>query len=137
MLSAKDATWKTDLEIAGFVVRWTGQPAFLPVPCYTRNWQETNRLRKLMEISGRTGDLRAVTIDEVPTLIYVCRNPSGPPFAQGVGTTAGLAICDAFLRCCEGLFGSTGSQSRDAPPEGEREAGMGNRLVNPGWRKRR
>lgn len=137
MLSARDATWKTDLEIAGLVGRWTGQPAFLPVPPYTGNWEETNRLRKLMEVSGRTGDLRAVTIDEVPTLIYVCRNGSGPPFAQGVGTTPGLAICDAFLRCCDRLFGSTGSSSRDAPPKGESDAGMVNGLVNPGWRKRR
>ncbi len=130
MLSAKDATWKTDLEIAGFVGRWTGQPAFLPVPSYTRNWEETNRLRSLMDASGRTGDLRAVTIDEIPTLIYVCRNRSGPPFAQGVGTTAGLAICDAFLRCCEGLFGSTGSRPGETWEDG-------NRAVNPGWRKRR
>ena len=94
-----DAREETDRRIAGGVARWTGNP--LHVLPYTREPDAANRLRELMEEPGRrSGGIRVVTLDRDPAFIYSCIGEGGEPFAQGVGPTPALAICDAFLLCC-------------------------------------
>ena len=64
----------------------------------TRDLALADRLRTLMETE--TGSLRPVTVEGQPAFIYVCLSDQQRPFAQGVGPTPALAICDAFLLCC-------------------------------------
>ncbi|HEY6146997.1 MAG TPA: hypothetical protein VIZ69_04835 [Thermoanaerobaculia bacterium] len=90
---------EVDRRVARGVARWTGRnPELLP---YTRDLDVANGLRRLMETEGRrSGSLRPVTVEGQPAFIYVCLNEQLRPFAQGVGPTPALAICDAFLLCC-------------------------------------
>jgi hypothetical protein len=99
MLHSKDVGEATDRRVAQGVARWSGSdPGLLP---YTRDLELANGLRRLMEIEGRcTGSLRPVTVEGKPAFIYVCLSGELRPFAQGVGPTPALAICDAFLLCC-------------------------------------
>lgn len=100
MLTTDHATEATDRQIASLFSRWTdttmngGDP-----PPFTRSLDHANELRSLMERSGRRGQIRTVTIYGAQAFFYVCRSPSGPPFALGVGSTRELAICDAFRQC--------------------------------------
>lgn len=94
-----DEREEVDHRISREVARWTGTPFFL-MP-YTRDLPSANRLRELLEEGGRRpAGVRAVTLDREPAFIYVCIGDGGDPFAQGVGPTPALAICDAFLLCC-------------------------------------
>lgn len=95
----RDARPETDQRIAEAMARWARLP--LEVLPFTRALAAANRLRDVMEgAGGRVGDVRPVTIDQEPAFIYVCLGDRQEPFAQGVGPTPALAICDAFLLCC-------------------------------------
>jgi hypothetical protein len=98
MLQIRDARPETDQRIAEAVARWARLP-FEVLP-FTRELDSANRLRQVMEGAGRTGSVRPVTIDHQPAFVYVCLGDRQQPFAQGVGSTPALAICDAFLLCC-------------------------------------
>ena len=105
MLHVKDAREETDRRVARGVARWNGTndhgELALPLLPYTRDLELANQLRTLMETDGhRTGSLRPVTVEGQPAFIYVCLSDQQRPFAQGVGPTPALAICDAFLLCC-------------------------------------
>lgn len=94
-----DAREETDRRISVGVARWRGTPPRL-LP-YTLDLDAASLLRQLMEEPGRrSGAIREVTLDREPAFIYACIGPRGEPFAQGVGPTPALAICDAFLLCC-------------------------------------
>jgi hypothetical protein len=99
MLHIKDIGEELDARVTRGVARWTGiHTEVLP---YTRDYELANTLRRLMEFDGRrTGSLRPVTVEGHPAFIYVCLGEELRPFAQGVGPTPALAICDAFLLCC-------------------------------------
>jgi hypothetical protein len=99
MLHSRDIGEETDRRVARCVARWTGiHTNLLP---YTRDLELANGLRRLMETEGRrAGSLRPVTVEGRPAFIYVCPGDQLLPFAQGVGPTPALAICDAFLHCC-------------------------------------
>lgn len=98
MLTFREATDEYDRRIAVGLSKWTGQP--LSLRSYTRSPEAAEELRARMESEGRSGRIRPVTLDEHPAFFYSCRGSRGEPFAQGVGDTAALAICDAFLHCC-------------------------------------
>ena len=103
MLHEMDAKKETDRRVARGVARWTGTNGHGAgaVPPYTRDLEFANRLRALMETDGgRMGSLRPVTVEGQLAFIYVCVTDAQRPFAQGVGPTPALAICDAFLLCC-------------------------------------
>ena len=96
----KDCREETDRRVARGVARWTGSGSSRLLP-YTRDLESANQLRQLMEVEGqRTGSIRPVTLEGQPAFIYVCLSEQLRPFAQGVGPTPALAICDAFLLCC-------------------------------------
>lgn len=99
MLRRHDANPRVDREIERTLAGWTGGDAREPAPEYTSSHSLAELLRALMEKSGRTGLVQTVTLDGQPAFIYSCRDLSRKPFAQGVGDTAALAICDAFLHC--------------------------------------
>lgn len=99
MLLSKHSGEETDRRVAKGVARWTGSDS--PLLPYTRDLETANQLRLLMEVDGRrTGSIRPVTVEGQPVFIYVCLSEQLRPFAQGVGPTPALAICDAFLLCC-------------------------------------
>jgi hypothetical protein len=100
MLRRHDASTRVDREVERMVAAWTGEGPREPAPDYTGTQSRAESLRALMESSGRTGLVQTVTLDGQPAFIYSCRESSRKPFAQGVGDTAALAICDAFLHCC-------------------------------------
>jgi hypothetical protein len=98
MLTFREATDEYDRRIAIGLSKWTGQP--LCVRTYTRSLEAAGELRARMELEGRSGRIRPVTLDERPAFFYSCQGTRGEPFSQGVGDTPALAICDAFLHCC-------------------------------------
>ena len=100
MLLLKHCGEETDRRVARGVARWTGGSESPLLP-YTRDLETANQLRQLMEVGGRRpGSIRPVTVEGQPAFIYVCLTEQQRPFAQGVGPTPALAICDAFLLCC-------------------------------------
>ncbi len=98
MLTFREANDEFDRRIAIGLSKWTGDQ--LREQGYTRSLEAAAELRRVMESEGRSGKIRPVTLDERPAFFYSCKGDRGEPYAQGVGDTPALAICDAFLHCC-------------------------------------
>lgn len=97
MLRRRDATTETDRRIAEALGRWSARATEDPPPGFTSDEKAAEMLRALMEKDGRTSDLRSVMVNGSDAFIYVCRSPDLRPYAQGLGSTPVLAVCDAFL----------------------------------------
>ena len=97
MLRRRDATTETDRRIAEALGRWSARAPEDPPPGFTSEEKAAEMLRALMEQDGRTSDLRSVMVNGRDAFIYVCRSPDLRPYAQGLGSTPVLAVCDAFL----------------------------------------
>jgi hypothetical protein len=99
MLRKYQATPSMNAEIAGEVAKWTGQPVVAPAPDYTNGEEWARRLRRLIEAEDGRCEIRMMRIGGAQVFVYVCGSPGSRPYAQGVGATPVLAICDAFLNC--------------------------------------
>ncbi|MEO8431310.1 MAG: hypothetical protein ABI592_07360 [Acidobacteriota bacterium] len=98
MLTSREATQDLDRRIAIGLAQWTGDE--LVEQPFTRDLDAASGLRRWMESDGRSGKIRPVTLDDRAAFFYSCHGERGEPFAQGVGDSPALAICDAFLHCC-------------------------------------
>lgn len=99
MLRHADATEGTDRRLSEAVARWTGL-AVRVLP-YSRDPAAADALVNLMERFGRRGQMAEAAVNNREAFLYICARPDGETFAQGLGETPGLAICDAFLNCRE------------------------------------
>jgi len=79
------------------VARWTAAP--VKVAPYTSDPSACDALLNLFERFGRRGQMAEARVNEREAFLYLCARPDGQTFAQGLGDTPVLAICDAFLSC--------------------------------------
>jgi hypothetical protein len=99
VLTHSDANEVTDRAVREAVFRWTGTaPGLLP---YTRDPAACSALLSLMERLHRRGQLAEAVVNGTEAFLYLCARPDGQTFAQGLGSTPALAICEAFLSCRE------------------------------------
>ena len=99
LLKHSDVSEEIDRRIAEAVARWMGTPPrYEP---YAHDPSLCPVLAGLMERSGRRGQLAEVALNGQEAFLYICARPNGETFAQGIGSTPSLAICDAFLSCRE------------------------------------
>jgi len=95
VLRHADVTPETDRRLSEAVARWTGAPVQL-VP-YSSNPSACDALLNLLERFGRRGQMAEAKVNDREAFLYICARPDGQTFAQGLGDTPVLAICDAFL----------------------------------------
>lgn len=95
MLRHADVTPETDRRLSEAVARWTGAPVKI-VP-YSRDPAACDALLNLLERFGRRGQMAEAKVNDREAFLYICARPDGQTFAQGLGDTPVLAICDAFL----------------------------------------
>lgn len=115
MLEHSDVGEALDSRLGEALARWTGRAP--DEPSFTRTGRGIAGLKLLMEASaGAEGTLRRTLRDGVNVFSYVCRSPIDDRTVEGVGESANLAICDAFLACEPDHFGSGHGAARDTPP---------------------
>jgi len=115
MLEHKDVDEALDARLGEALARWTGKAP--EAPSFSRTGKGIAGLRLLMETSaGAEGVLRRTLRDGVNVFSYVCKNPIDERTVEGVGESANLAICDAFLLCEPDHFGAGHPAGRDTPP---------------------
>jgi hypothetical protein len=111
MLRHADATEEIDQRVREAVAQWTRGGTVRAVS-YTRDPSAIATLVGLMERFGRRGQIAEAVINGEEAFLYLCARPNGTTFAQGLGSTPGLAVCDAFLGSRE--------DERTAPPPAAR-----------------
>ena len=115
MLRHADATAEIDRRVAQAVAGWTGG-AVRPL-AYTHDPSGISILVGLMERFGRRGQIAEALINGEEAFLYLCARANGTTFAQGLGSTPGLAVCDAFLGCREDERPSSPPAGRATPAE--------------------
>jgi hypothetical protein len=95
VLRHADATTETDHRLSEAVARWTGAP--VKIAPYSRDPSACDALLNLLERFGRRGQMAEAKVNDREAFLYICARPDGQTFAQGLGDTPVLAICDAFL----------------------------------------
>ncbi len=114
MLMVQDATADTDLRIEHLVSTCLHRAPSAEVPPYSREKSASRDLQAVMEQGNRKSELKLVSVDEEPYFVYTCTEGASRPFAQGIGRTPELAICDAFLHCAPNFPGTSASPSPQA-----------------------
>ena len=115
MLEHTDVDEALDVRLGEALARWTGRAP--DAPSFTRTGKGIAALKLLMETSaGAAGTLRRTLRDGVSVYSYVCKSPIDDRAVEGLGDSANLAICDAFLACEPDHFGSGHAATRETPP---------------------
>jgi hypothetical protein len=122
MIEHKDADEALDVRLGDALARWTGKAP--DAPSFTRTGKGIAALKLLMETSaGAEGTLRRTLRDGVSVYSYVCKSPVDDRTVEGLGESANLAICDAFLTCEPDHFGAAPAARRETPPGSTRPTG--------------
>jgi hypothetical protein len=119
MIEYHDANDALDLRIAEALSRWTGKT--VEGHSFTQTGKGVAGLRLLMEMSaGSEGTLRRTLRDGVNVFSYICRSAIDDRTVEGIGESANLAICDAFLSCDPDHFAGAADASALAQPQPQR-----------------
>jgi hypothetical protein len=117
MIEFADANEALDLRIDEALSRWTGKRT--DAPSFSRTGKGISGLRLLMETSAGVEGLVGRTLrDGVNVYTYTCRRPADDRTVEGFGSSANLAVCDAFLACDPDLFTPIGPPPAPGPSAG-------------------